>query len=263
MDFILTLPVSIDTLLHFEEALFQNPTSQELLSNTSFVIKDKITKAKVVEHTPIKTVYKETSPSCSKETTVIIDQINCIPNTISSKEMKVVEPMKTDIRCWWCCHSFDNIPVYAPIKYINKTEMFHVKGIFCGFSCCYAYTLKEPVFKDKSLIKFMYKQITGNNFDILPSPPKEVLAIFGGSKTIDEFRRVEEGTFEIKINYYPFVYLPQQIETKEISKLIEESVSNIKNNKTAKINIKRTSKKQAKEEVKISSLENLLGIVVN
>jgi len=264
MDFILTLPVSLDTILHFETSLFQTPASRELLENSSYHVKTKINSAVFAEHTPVQTVYREITPVCSKTVSIKIDQVNSLPNIVSTKEMKVVDPLKTDILCWWCCHQFTNVPVYAPLKYNNKKELFHVRGIFCSFSCCYAYTLKEPIFKDKSLFKFMYKQVTGNHFDILPAPPREVLQVFGGSKTIDEFRRVKEGFFEIKMNYYPFVYLPQQVETKEISKLIEESVSNIKKSKEAKIHIKRqTSKKTVKEEAVSGSLENLLGIVVS
>jgi hypothetical protein len=264
MDFILTLPVSLDKLLHFEASLFQTPASRELLEQSSYQVKTKINNAVFTEHAPIQTVYRENTPVCSKTTCIAIDQVNSIPNTVSSKEMQLIEPCKTNILCWWCCHRFDSVPVYAPVKYTNKKELFHVRGIFCGFSCCYAYVLKEPVFKDKSLLKFMYKQVTGNKFDILPAPPREVLQVFGGSKTIEDFRRVKEGFFEIKMNYYPFVYLPQQVETKEISKLIEESVSNIKKNKETKIHIKRTqSKKTVKEEAVSGSLENLLGIVVS
>jgi hypothetical protein len=101
--------------------------------------------------------------------------------------------------------------------------------------------------------------MTGKTFDILPAPPKEVLSMFGGSKSIEEFRKIKENEYEIKINYYPFIYLPQQIETKEISKLIDESVSNIKKNKETKISIKRTVNSKKTKEI---SLENLLGIKV-
>lgn len=71
---------------------------------------------------------------------------------------------KTDVCCWWCCHKFDSIPVGLPIDYNSKIRKFRVKGVYCSFACMLAYDhtidLKSNV-KSKSMITYLYKQLTG------------------------------------------------------------------------------------------------------
>lgn len=69
----------------------------------------------------------------------------------------------TDVCCWWCCHTFSTIPIGMPTNY--KNNKFHVKGIFCGFSCMIAYknTLQINKKNDSTnmLINFLFKKLTG------------------------------------------------------------------------------------------------------
>lgn len=70
----------------------------------------------------------------------------------------------TDVCCWWCCHSFNTIPIGLPVDYDkNKCKKFIVKGVFCGFACMIAYGQNDRK-KDerfKALTNFLYKKITG------------------------------------------------------------------------------------------------------
>lgn len=36
---------------------------------------------------------------------------------------------KTDVKCWWCCHNFDTVPLGMPIYYDHTINKFSVRGI--------------------------------------------------------------------------------------------------------------------------------------
>jgi hypothetical protein len=108
-------------------------------------------------------------------------------------------PKKTDILCWWCCHSFDTQPLGIPKRYNSLSESFTVLGCFCSCSCVYSYISSFPEHKkcSKSDIIFMYKKISGNKdlkiseCDTLKkAPPKEVLKSFGGNMDIEQYRNL-------------------------------------------------------------------------
>jgi hypothetical protein len=84
---------------------------------------------------------------------------------------------KTDVNCWWCCHSFDSIPIGLPVdygkNYGNKDNIrkFRVKGVFCSFACmiayaednksCYGYGYGYDQNNFKTLTNYLYKKMTG------------------------------------------------------------------------------------------------------
>jgi len=121
----------------------------------------------------------------------------------------------------------------------------------------------------------MYKVITGKKFEnINPAPPKEILNVFGGSKTIEEFRNYGcNGNVDVRIIVYPLIYVSQQIETREIISLVSDSVNKVRTLKNSKINIKRDptvdapkrprviKQKEKKPQTNNGSLESLLGII--
>lgn len=113
---------------------------------------------------------------------------------------------KTDIKCWWCCHHFDTLPIGCPIKYESKINKFRVKGIFCSFACMLAYAKNTKGFEYKQyLIKFLYKKLTGCSYDDIlykEAPSRYTLKEFGGHLSIDEFRKLSnEHTFYKMIEY--------------------------------------------------------------
>ena len=95
-------------------------------------------------------------------------------------------PMETDILCWWCCHSFNTIPIPAVTNYDYKRNRYQVKGIFCSWNCAASYTtdLGKSIFP---LYK-LKKEWTQDNSTIKKAPHKTVLKAFGGPMTIEEFR---------------------------------------------------------------------------
>ena len=43
----------------------------------------------------------------------------------------------SNIKCFWCCHNFDNIPCALPYSY--KDSVYYVYGNFCSPECAAAY----------------------------------------------------------------------------------------------------------------------------
>ena len=110
-------------------------------------------------------------------------------------------PEKTNILCWWCCHSFDTHPVSMPEKHDPIKDTFVLRGVFCGFSCCKAYALNTQGVSQVAIsnIKVLanrmgvpYKQ------KIICAPQKECLKAFGGYMTIEEFRNKTKDGIAVK-----------------------------------------------------------------
>lgn len=110
-------------------------------------------------------------------------------------------PSQTDVCCWYCFHPFDSIPVPLPIKYDDRRNIFDVMGYFCSFGCAKTYNLNRlSVGKDRactllSLLKWKIllrnsrkPAIGGVKYSVKAAPNRNTLKMFGGSKTIEEFR---------------------------------------------------------------------------
>jgi hypothetical protein len=100
--------------------------------------------------------------------------------------------IETKNNCWWCCHGFETIPIGLPCKYIKKK--FYLYGCFCSFNCAQSYNLNwndYKIWERFSLLNIMKIEIFNkqDNNIIYPSPPKEILKIFGGELTIEEYRQ--------------------------------------------------------------------------
>ena len=99
-------------------------------------------------------------------------------------------PEFTNIHCWWCCHSFNCTPISIPEYY--KKEKFYVSGCFCSFNCATSYNFSKNdnnIWERYSLLNLMYKKLFNQKFTkINMAPPREILKMFGGYMTIEEFR---------------------------------------------------------------------------
>ena len=112
-------------------------------------------------------------------------------------------PEKTDIHCWWCCHSFENSPATLPYKYDPIRNRFKVMGIFCSWSCAKSYSLNDNSLQIRNfcmlnLTEFV-RQIYGYTIKIPCAPPRQSLKIFGGYMSIKEFRN-KDPSVHIRIN---------------------------------------------------------------
>jgi hypothetical protein len=106
----------------------------------------------------------------------------------SVQDGKAILMEKTNIHCWWCCHQFDTLPCFIPDKFYNDT--YYVFGCFCSPSCAFSYNLNmtdQRVNIRHSLLRRLYFKIF--NVSFIPfAPQKELLKMFGGSLSIEEFR---------------------------------------------------------------------------
>ena len=131
------------------------------------------------------------------ESTIMSVEMTGIKNTrkkylenklFSVKDNKAILVEKTDIHCWWCCHQFDTLPCFIPDKFYNG--IYYVFGCFCSPSCAFSYNLNmtdQRVSIRHSLLRKLYFKVFNVKFIPL-APQRELLKIFGGSLSIEEFR---------------------------------------------------------------------------
>jgi hypothetical protein len=142
------------------------------------------------------------------------DEPETKPNKMNKKNLKNIMyefisanndktwPETTNIYCWWCCHPFKGSPCALPEYY--KKEKFYVNGCFCSFNCTASYNFSkndDDIWERYSLLNLMYKKLYNYKFiKINLAPPREILKIFGGYLSIEEFREnslKSEKTFSI------------------------------------------------------------------
>lgn len=101
----------------------------------------------------------------------------------------IIVPPKIDIACWWDTCLFDGEPYFIPERYYDKK--FYVFGCFCSINCAAAYNLNMCDYKvtDRhSLLKWMYN-IPPSYEIYIPNHPVPILDKFGGSLTIENYRK--------------------------------------------------------------------------
>jgi hypothetical protein len=126
---------------------------------------------------------------------------------------------KTDVCCWWCCHTFDTIPIGFPIEYHSTVRKFKVRGVFCSFACINAYKKERQIQGKDYLITFLHKKLTGESMpENTCAPPRCCLKMFGGDLTIEEFR--SSCTDKIyKMIEYPMIIINDYVEEIEIANI--------------------------------------------
>jgi hypothetical protein len=132
-------------------------------------------------------------------------------------------PEKTSICCWWCAHKFDYSPCTLPIDYSSYTKKFKCIGIFCSWNCVKSYNFElrdQKIYERSSYITLIIKQMYSLEYSlsIKPAPPRQMLKMFGGDMSIDEFRYNNKGVDYYKLNLMNnnFIY-PEIIEISNIN----------------------------------------------
>jgi hypothetical protein len=173
-------------------------------------------------------------------------------------------PDKTDIACFWCCHSFQSPPFAIPSHILDET--WYMYGNFCSPECCTAYLFKERIdnhaqWERYALLNSLYAEdaevVAGSPRGVRPSPPREVLRMFGGSMDISEYRAVlHEKRLRIDVLTPPIVSIIQTMDTKPID-FYDQNLKNvfIRNDIQHKFNapgaqglrLRRTQPRQSRE----------------
>jgi len=173
-----------------------NNSSQQLINEDTESDEEKEVPIKNIISLNEEKFYKETKKYVTDFTENIKDQsvkrlrvVTCCKNIVKDNEW----PTSCEICCWWCCHTFENIPCTIPTRYDSLRKRFTYMGIFCSWNCSKAYNLNmtdHKRYERGELITFMVQQLYGIEvaINIKPAPPRETLNIFGGYLTITEFR---------------------------------------------------------------------------
>ena len=114
-------------------------------------------------------------------------------------------PTKCNTLCWWCCHSFESIPIPCISKYDSIRKRFKIYGIFCSWNCSAAYAMKE---NDSVMnLQLLKREWTGDTSNIERSPSRYILKAFGGHMSIEEYRNNNgvQRSFHITKNNMDFV----------------------------------------------------------
>lgn len=143
-------------------------------------------------------------------------------------------PVSTSIYCQWCCHPFQGPPVALPRWYIRG--VFYVDGNYCSYGCAAADLFRRSEHDDHekwdrfSLLHLLRKCILNlpESQPIKLAPQREVLKIFGGYLSIQNFRDITASTHSdykvFKIIQPPIVAVVPKIEEQSFPKPIEENM---------------------------------------
>jgi hypothetical protein len=143
-------------------------------------------------------------------------------------------PTRTDVACFWCCHTFTTPPVAIPSHILD--EIWYMYGNFCSPECAVAYLFKEKVdthtqWERYALLNSLYgddaELPVGAPRGIRPAPPREVLRMFGGSMDISEYRSVlHEKRLRVDVLTPPMVSIIQTMDTKPID-FYDQNLKNV------------------------------------
>eukprot|EP00899_Mesostigma_viride_P022926 jgi/Mesvir1/3818/Mv04951-RA.1 len=140
----------------------------------------------------VHSVYSDTDLEIKAPTAPIVYKGTALLNLLADKKW----PLSTNVACWWCCHTFTNIPCPLPVAY-KDGKGFLVKGCFCSFNCAKAYNSREGgvsrELTNSHLFlmtqRLWYKSHKGVPFPgVVTAPARACLKMFGGYMDIDQFR---------------------------------------------------------------------------
>lgn len=126
-------------------------------------------------------------------------------------------PTATKYHCFWCCHSFKTMPCFIPMSMTKG--VYKVYGNFCSFNCALSFNFHSGNvnYGERSgLIQDLYFRIYGYDAPKLSyAPNKEVLEMFGGCISIEDYRKsfVTLGDWKLTLPNIVFI-IPQLIEEK-------------------------------------------------
>ena len=58
-------------------------------------------------------------------------------------------PQKTNVLCWWCCHSFEKPPAFIPTRFDSINKRYKITGNFCTWNCAKSYLFGEKEFQNR------------------------------------------------------------------------------------------------------------------
>ena len=170
----------------------------------------------ITETAPVQPI-PEKQVTSTQETTVpdYYKKATLLVQFQTSEEVRTI-PEQVDIACFWCCHSFEWRPVVLPVR--DQGEYLQVQGNYCSPECAMSFLFDSNQdsyarWEQLSLLNRVYS--TGKA--IKPAPPRQVLKLFGGPMSIQEYRGlVQDAKLRVDIHLPPMVSLLATMDTKPI-----------------------------------------------
>jgi hypothetical protein len=163
------------------------------------------------------------------------------------RDTQPVEPKGT--HCWWCVHPLLGAPLHLPFKYDDRTDRFTTTGEFCSWECMKAFALDMSTSRSgeiQSFIAVMRRKALGKYVILKAAPKRQALKIFGGTLSIEEFRRCSQQEAPVFVPYEKYICPTTPAVTVTSSELSADETLKLKRDKP----LKRTA----------SKLESALGI---
>jgi hypothetical protein len=115
---------------------------------------------------------------------------------------------KTNLKCWHCDFTFDNVPVFVPV-YIRSPNNVEIEmgtcGNFCTFNCACAYIFNNNMIEFYNHLMYLYTELTGKKItQLIPSPPKIQMIKYGGWLTDMEYLGIVSALEKIQNNPVDF-----------------------------------------------------------
>jgi hypothetical protein len=231
------LDININDMVFYDQPLHYNPDMKDLLKEPEpYDANNEDPFVSVLE------AVEETAPNSVVAPVVTTSTTGTVSTTVSTRrEFGPQEllatftdtkrthtlPEKTDVMCYWCSHQFEGRPCIIPQACIDN--IWRVYGNFCSPSCSLSYLLSQIMdthvrWERIALLNRLYgASVSGR---IYPAPPRETLATFGGTFSIQEYRNViDEKKLRVDINYPPMVSILASMDTKPID-FYETSLKN-------------------------------------
>lgn len=120
-------------------------------------------------------------------------------------------PLSSDKRCHNCAHFFEGVPVPLPVSRDELRGVYFCEGKFCSWQCAKSFNMRETspagrgnrnmyiaVLAYKTWIKLKHtvvdkgtreKMKTYCNYRLVPARPRSTLIEFGGTLSIEEYRK--------------------------------------------------------------------------
>lgn len=129
--------------------------------------------------------------------------------------------------CWWCCHSIHENSLQVPTAYNHKTKQYTGIGQFCSIPCLKAFSVSSPLIdkhRVNNLITMMIQDSQPNaTLHVQSAPHWQCLQAFGGTMSIDDFRKVNR---PIHFTFKPIERVTYDVEKKNCTEtlIVKDSV---------------------------------------
>ena len=114
--------------------------------------------------------------------------------------------------CFWCCHAFGWTACVLPRSYDAYKNIYTCEGNFCSPECALAFAYNDN--KTSDATKWSHHALLGDLYSglyksriLAPSPPRNLLRLFGGPLDIEQYRDFTSGPNDIVLSEMPPIRL--------------------------------------------------------